>query len=461
MCLVFSGAVRKTIVIAVCSNDLGGMKTVSSENNKENKDAEMVSEEYTPKASAEDEADNGRKKTILIVEIVIAVLAVAFIVVAIIIKKTPAPEGSVSGPAASNNVVSTETVSGAETASVNSTVFDTMPEIPGADSFNTVTEADCEKAVANGTMLKLTSPEGATVYVNDYKKNLKGNVSINEADIDELIHDRVTVYYGEDVPADHDVAALYDTVSINYAGKIDGVAFDGGTADDQVLTLGAGGYIDGFEDGIVGMTVGETKDINVTFPVDYGAPDLAGKDAVFTITLNEIVSTTVYPELTDDMVNETTGGEITTITELRDEFRKELMGESIWAFIGEDYYVSDFPAGEVEKLYTTNLSYYDQMAASSNMQLGDLLAMYGMSLDSLKNDIMTTSAHTIRDAVFYNAIAEDAGIKLTDDDILELAKEYGYDDIDLFLSDNAATRMQIESYIMKERITDYMISLVK
>lgn len=427
---------------------------MSSENN--NKDEEKISKEYTPDASSENDAESSRKKTILIVEIVIAVLAVAFIAVAIIIKKTPAPEVTGSDPAASTN-----TVSSAESASVNSSVFDTMPDIPAAETLNTVTAEDCEKAVTAGTMLKLTAPDGATVYVNNYKTGLKDSISVDEADIDELVFERVTMYYGEDQPADHDVAALHDTVSINYAGKIDGVAFDGGTADDQILTLGAGGYIDGFEDGILGMTVGETKDINVTFPADYGAADLAGKDAVFTITLNEIVSTTVYPELTDDMVKETTGGELTTIAELRDEFKKELMSESIWAFINDGYYVSVFPADEVEKLYTTNLTYYDQMATSSGMQLGDLLAMYGMSLDSLKSDIMDSSAHTIRDAVFYDAIGADAGIKLTDDDVLELAKEYAYDDIDSFLSDNAATRKQVESYIMRDRITDYMVSLVK
>ncbi len=429
---------------------------MSSENNNENKDTEKISAENTPDTATENDADNSRKKTMLIVEIVIAVLAVAFIVVAIIIKKAPAPAENNSDPAASANTVSSEA-----TVSVNSTVFETMPDIPGAETLNPLTADECEKAVTAGTMLKLTAPDGATVYVNDYKKGLKDSVSVDEADIDELAFERVTIYYGEDQPADHDVAALYDTVSINYAGKIDGVAFDGGTADDQTLTLGAGGYIDGFEDGILGMTVGETKDINVTFPVDYGATDLAGKDAVFTITLNEIVSTTVYPELTDDMVNETTGGELTTVAELRDEFKKELMSESIWAFIDDDYYVSEFPAGEVEKLYTTNLTYYDQMATSSGMQLGDLLAMYGMSLDSLKSDIMETSAQTIRVSVLYDAIGADAGITLTDDDVLELAKEYGYDEIDTFLSDNAATRKQVESYIMRDRITDYMVSLVK
>lgn len=83
-------------------------------------------------------------------------------------------------------------------------------------------------------------------------------------------------------------AEMGDTVVIDYVGKIDGEAFDGGTAENQTLTLGSGTYIDGFEDQIVGHQVGETFDINVTFPDDYGASDLAGKDAVFTITLDAI-----------------------------------------------------------------------------------------------------------------------------------------------------------------------------
>ena len=80
-----------------------------------------------------------------------------------------------------------------------------------------------------------------------------------------------------------------DMVTIDYSGAIDGVAFDGGTASGQQLELGAGGYIDGFEDGIVGHTTGETFDVNTTFPDPYeNTPDLAGKDAVFTITLTKI-----------------------------------------------------------------------------------------------------------------------------------------------------------------------------
>lgn len=78
-----------------------------------------------------------------------------------------------------------------------------------------------------------------------------------------------------------------DLVKIDFVGKMDGEAFDGGSASGQIVELGAGQYIPGFEDGIIGMKRGETKEINVTFP-DYYYEELAGKDAVFEITVQNI-----------------------------------------------------------------------------------------------------------------------------------------------------------------------------
>ena len=82
------------------------------------------------------------------------------------------------------------------------------------------------------------------------------------------------------------------TVNIDYVGKIDGTAFDGGTASDYDLTIGSGTFIDGFEDQLVGHTKGETVDVKVTFPDSYASTDLAGKDAVFTVTINKVYKTT-------------------------------------------------------------------------------------------------------------------------------------------------------------------------
>ena len=79
-----------------------------------------------------------------------------------------------------------------------------------------------------------------------------------------------------------------DSVNIDYVGKVDGKAFDNGSAEGQTITLGSSGYVDGFDDGVIGMKVGQKKDIDVTFPEDYQKTSLAGKPAVFTGTLNYI-----------------------------------------------------------------------------------------------------------------------------------------------------------------------------
>ncbi len=101
-----------------------------------------------------------------------------------------------------------------------------------------------------------------------------------------------------------------DTVNIDYEGKQDGVAFDGGTAAAQSLAIGSGSFIDGFEDGLVGVNPGETVDLNLTFPDPYqNNPDLAGAEVVFTVTVNFI-----YPaEMTDETVAAITEGEYTTV----------------------------------------------------------------------------------------------------------------------------------------------------
>ncbi len=99
-----------------------------------------------------------------------------------------------------------------------------------------------------------------------------------------------------------------DITLIDYSGAIDGVKFDGGTAEKQTLTLGSKTFIPGFEEQIVGMNIGETKDITVKFPDDYGAEDLKGKEAVFTVTLHEIKEKKL-PELTDELVKEKTGND--------------------------------------------------------------------------------------------------------------------------------------------------------
>ncbi len=112
-----------------------------------------------------------------------------------------------------------------------------------------------------------------------------------------------------------------DTVKLDYAGTVDGVAFDGGTAEDQTLTIGSNSFIPGFEEQIVGMCVAEEKDLHVTFPEQYHAKELAGKDAVFHVKVNSI-SKTELPELDDEFAADVS--DYSTFAEYRESVRKEL-----------------------------------------------------------------------------------------------------------------------------------------
>ena len=116
-----------------------------------------------------------------------------------------------------------------------------------------------------------------------------------------------------------------DTVNIDFVGTVDGVKFDGGEAEGFDLTLGSGQFIPGFEDQVVGMSIGETKDVNVTFPENYQAEALAGKPAVFAVKVNAIQGKEL-PEVTDEFIKEATGSE--TVEEYKVKARERLQQQA-------------------------------------------------------------------------------------------------------------------------------------
>ena len=144
---------------------------------------------------------------------------------------------------------------------------------------------------------------------------------------DENVEEQVRymmMEYSDEIALYEGTAEDGSYVNINYVGYLDGVAFDGGTANNQNIVIGSKRYIEGFEESIIGMTPGETKDCPMTFPEDYGNEELAGKDVVFTITLNFI-----YPELTDEVVQKMNNEAFTTVDELKAYARKLLEDEDL------------------------------------------------------------------------------------------------------------------------------------
>lgn len=162
------------------------------------------------------------------------------------------------------------------------------------------------------------------VKLGDYKKlNIASEkVSVSTKEVDDII-DRMRSAQAEKKKANR-AAKLGDEVVINFVGKKDDVAFEGGTAENYELELGSNSFIPGFEEGIVGMKAGETKDLTLTFPDTYHVAELAGADVVFVTTVNT-VNERVLPELTDGFARGMAGNDdIKSVKDLKADIKREL-----------------------------------------------------------------------------------------------------------------------------------------
>ncbi len=227
-------------------------------------------------------------------------------------------------------------------------------------------------------------------------------------------------------------AAMGDSVVIDFVGTMDGVAFDGGTASDQSLTLGEGGYIDGFEDGIVGMNIGETKTIDVTFPESYHKTDLAGKPAQFAITLDSIEES-VLPEYNDAFVREKF--EYDTIPEFENDVKAMLVEERAYDVLAEkqeavygiavdNATVKGYPEGLVEDYMKTQIDYVKSYAEIYNMSYGDLTEqVLGMSAAAYEAEVRTSAEEAIKQEMVVYAIAQAENITAPEEE-LRKAQDY-------------------------------------
>lgn len=182
------------------------------------------------------------------------------------------------------------------------------------------------KKFVPGEMLEFTAeaeilPE---IKLGNYKKlNAKlEKVVVSEAEITEIV-DRMRNAFAEKKEVTR-AAKMGDETVIDFVGKRDGVAFDGGTGNDFALTLGSNQFIPGFEDGIVSHNAGETFDLDLTFPADYGSADLKGAKVTFTTTLKAIKEI-VLPELNDELAAK--AGPFKTVEELKSDIKRELTSQ--------------------------------------------------------------------------------------------------------------------------------------
>lgn len=165
------------------------------------------------------------------------------------------------------------------------------------------------------------------------------------------------------------VVADGDEVNIDYVGTMDGVEFDGGSAESYDLVIGSDSFIEGFEDQLIGASVGTTFDINVTFPEDYTNEDLAGKDAVFNVTINGIEE---LPEFTDEFVTENLGEYASTVDEYKQYLKDTNYDKNLDSWI-QNYLETNTTMNNYDKKYLKNLKstlkYDDEKSYESICQI--------------------------------------------------------------------------------------------
>ncbi len=351
--------------------------------------------------------------------------------------------------------------------------------------------AGAESSTQTGTDVDLSSLETQTLLDTDLDTCLtlgeyKGvTAEVTAVEItDEDVESKLASVYAQDpmmVDVTDRAVESGDTVNIDYVGKYADTqeAFQGGTAQGASLTIGSHSYIDGFEDGLIGVNIGDTVDLNLTFPENYGAAELAGKDVVFTVTVNGIQTAEAEPS--DEWVASKNLEGVTDLEGFKNHLKEQLTQDAqstredtiqntVLETVMNNTTFNEIPEKLYNRYYKQQyeaINYYTQLyAASTGTQLtaDEFVTMTmqnngiaGEAQDYIKNMVDQTT----KQFMMLQAIADKEGIEVTDEDIDEyLHNAY----------DNAATTaystfeeykasLEMEIYregLMSQKVVDFL-----
>ncbi len=320
-------------------------------------------------------------------------------------------------------------------------------------------KADLTFTVIVDLMPEFTAADVSTLTVE------RLTADIADADVDEAL-DRlaknVRGFSTKDGAAETD-----DTVVIDYEGSIDGVPFDGGKGEDFSLTLGSGTFIPGFEDGLVGVVAGDRRDVKVTFPAEYHAPEMAGKDAVFAVTVKEVKAPDAVA--IDDELAKKLG--LDDLVTLKERVREQ---------IGNDYKAAsrlhlkrrvldaldnahDFPLppAMVEHEFT---SIWAQVEEELKRE-GKTAADEGKTEDELKAEYRKIAERRVRLGLVLGKLGEQNGITVSGDEvqraIMARARQFPGQEQQVFqfYAQNQQAQAEIRAPLFEDKVVDFIAEL--
>ena len=361
-------------------------------------------------------------------------------------------------------------------------------EIFYEDAFNDVVPAEYEKALEENKIDAVSKPEIDVVTMEKGQdlvftavvqtkpeaklKKYKGieiekiEYNVKDSDIENELKDMqdknsrlVTV---EDRAAQKD-----DTAVIDFEGFVDGVPFDGGKSDNYNLVLGSHSFIEGFEDQVIGMNIGEEKEINVTFPEEYFSKNLAGKPAVFKVKLNELKKKEL-PKLDDEFAKDVS--EYDTLDELKQSIKEKLEKQfkDREKYEKEDAAVRellkelevDIPSGMIEMEVENMMRDMEQRMSYQGLKMEQYLKMMNKTEEQFKKEYEPQAIDAIKSRLAIEVVIKSEKIEATDEEINakieEMAANYGKEPKEL--QENANIRDYIKSGIENEKAMEFLVA---
>ena len=292
-------------------------------------------------------------------------------------------------------------------------------------------DLDIITASKEGFLFKAVVTVKPEVEVGEYK-NLtakKKIVSVSDEEIDEevkkLTERNARIVSVEDRPAQNE-----DNVIFDFEGSVDGIAFEGGKAENYSLTLGSGQFIPGFEDQIVGHNIGDEFDVNVTFPEDYNSEELKGKEAVFKCKLHEIKFREL-PEIDDELAKDVS--EFDTLNELKDDLKSKLIHKKEHEIEHDienqlidqiiDGIKAEIPQIMYENRIDEDVKEFDYRLRQQGMDIKTYLQYTNMEMDSFRKTFREQAEKQVKIRLALEKIAEIEKLAITNEEIEEEYKK--------------------------------------
>ena len=319
-------------------------------------------------------------------------------------------------------------------------------------------ELNIAKYVTLGTYKGL-SYEAVDTAVSDYELTVSVNKDLQAKGYEETKTESIT----------SGVVQIGDTCNIDFKGLKDGVAFEGGTASGYSLEIGSGSFIAGFEEGLVGVAIGDKVSLNLTFPKDYGKEELNGAAVVFEVTVHSVTKRKTYPAVTDAMANaldnkahsasEYYSNKKAALEAEKVTAAEEGYKETLWSQVVTGSKVSEkLPSKLVKSAAEEFTAYYEMVATQSAYSLEEWLKANNLTMDYFKEQADTYAQSVVKSQLVAYAIAKQEGFVVTDAIYQQTAQEFataaGYSDPGKYIAEIG------EQPIRDQAVMDYAVNLV-